>query len=185
MTNLRLPRADMYVDVMLKNNCRIASKFLPRSKVLTLAQRSCRDSARTPMQWSAEPYAGFSSVRPWFYVNENYHEVNVESEEADGDSLLNFYRSLIAFKRADQAAIWGSYTEHCRQSGNFYVYSREAGGRRLLVICSFADKDTYFTAPEGFDLMQGRLVLKNYEMNLVINNCFTARPYELRVYLFE
>ena len=184
MTNLRLPRTDMYVDVMLKNNCRIASKFLPRSKVLTLAQRSCRDSARTPMQWSAEPYAGFSSVRPWFYVNENYHEVNVESEEADGDSLLNFYRALIAFKRADQAAIWGSYTEHCRQSGNFYVYSREHEGERLLVICSFSGREQYFTAPAGFDLADGELIFKNYELNVVVDNSFTSRPYELRVYRF-
>ena len=46
-------------------------------------------------------------------------------------------------------------------------------------------KRQYFTAPEGFDLLAGRLVLKNYEMNLVINNSFTARPYELRVYIFE
>ena len=79
----------------------------------------------------------------------------------------------------------GEYKEHLKQSPNFYVYSRESGDRRLLVICSFADKETYFTAPEGFDLLAGRLVLKNYEMNIVINNSFTARPYELRVYIFE
>ena len=149
MTNLRLPRTDMYVDVMLKNNCRIASKYLPRQKVLSLAQRSCRDSARTPMQWLAEPFAGFSTERPWFYVNENYREVNVAAEEADPNSLLNFYRALIAFKRSDAAAIYGSYAEYCQQSNNFYVYSREYEGETLLVICSFSDKEQYFTAPRA------------------------------------
>ena len=184
MTNLRLPRTDMYVDVMLKNNCRIASKYLPRQKVLSLAQRSCRDSARTPMQWSAEPFAGFSAERPWFYVNENYREVNVAAEEEDENSLLNFYRALIAFKRTDAAAIWGSYTEHCQQSNNFYVYSREYEGERLLVICSFSDKEHYFTAPAGFDLAEGELIFKNYELNVAVGNAFATRPYELRVYRF-
>lgn len=184
MTNLRLPRADMYVDVMLRNNVRIASKILPRSKVLSLAQRSCRDSARTPMQWSDEPYAGFSSARPWFYVNENYHDVNVAAEEANEDSLLNFYRELIAFKKSDAAAIWGSYTEYVPESNNFYVYSREYEGERLLVICSFSAKELYFTAPEGFDLTAGELIFKNYELNVTVSNSFTTRPYELRVYRF-
>ena len=136
------------------------------------------------MQWSAEPFAGFSTERPWFYVNENYREVNVAAEEADEDSLLNFYRALIAFKRTDAAAIWGSYTEHCQQSDNFYVYSREYEGERLLVICSFSDKEHYFTAPAGFDLAEGELIFKNYELNVAVGNAFATRPYELRVYRF-
>lgn len=185
MTNLRLPRLDMYVDVMLKNNCRIASKILPQSLVLKLAQNSCRDSARTPMQWTGGPWAGFSETRPWFYVNENYRDVNVEVEEKDPDSLLNFYRELIAFRKSEPLVAEGEYKEHLKQSSNFHVYSREAGERKLLVICSFADKETYFTCPEGFDLAKGKLVLKNHDLNLVVNNRFTARPYELRVYLFE
>lgn len=185
MTNLRLPRVDMYVDVMLKNNCRIAEKLLPRKKVLELAQRSCRDSARTPMQWSPAPNAGFSEARPWFYVNENYHELNVAVQEDEPGSLLNFYRALIEFKKTEPLAVWGDYREYLQQSGNFYVYARSLEGRRLLVICSFAEKETYFTAPEEFELLRGRLVFHNYEPNVVVNNCFTARPYELRVYLFE
>lgn len=185
MTNLRLPRTDMYVDVQLKNNVRIASKILPAGRVLKMAQDSCRDSARTPMQWSGAPNAGFSPVRPWFYVNPNYREVNAADEEDDPDSLLNFYRSLIAFKREDPAAIWGHYTEYMPDDRNFYVYSRTHEGRRLLVICSFSDRETYFRAPEGFDLLSGRLIFKNHDMNIVSGNAFTARPYELRVYAFD
>ena len=184
MTNLRLPRLDMYVDVMLKNNCRIASKVLPQSAVLKLAQRSCRDSARTPMQWTGGPWAGFSETRPWFYLNENYRDVNVEVEERDPDSLLNFYRELIAFRKAEPLVMEGEYKEHLRQSPNFYVYSREHEGERLLVICSFSGREQYFTAPAGFDLADGELIFKNYELNVAVDNSFTSRPYELRVYRF-
>lgn len=185
MTNIRLPRVDMYPDVMLKNHVRMASKFLPKAKILELAQKSCRDSARTPMQWTDGRNAGFSEVRPWFYVNGNYREINVEKDEQDPDSLLNFYRRLIRFKRSDAAAIWGGYAEYRPTDRDLYVYSREYQGRRLLVICSFSAEPVYFTAPEGFDLLSGNLEFKNYNMNVVINNGFTTRPYEMRVYAFE
>lgn len=185
MTNLCLPRTDMYVDVQLRNNVRIASRLMSKKKVLENAQKSCRDSARTPMQWSAEPHAGFSPVRPWFYVNENYKEVNVAAQEDDPDSLLNFYRELIRFKKGNPVAVWGDYTEYRTTDKDFYVYSREYQGKRLLVICSFKGDGRYFTAPEGFDLLSGKLVLHNYDMNIVGNNGFTARPYEVRVYSFE
>ncbi|NCB51654.1 MAG: alpha-glucosidase [Clostridia bacterium] len=185
MTNIRLPRLDMYVDVMLKNNVRIASKILPKSKVLELAQKSCRDSARTPMQWTAGKNAGFSEVRPWFYVNDNYREINVTAQEEDSDSLLNFYRRLIKFKKEDPRAIWGDYSEHLHADKDFYVYSREYKDRRLLVICSFSKEPQYFAAPEGFNLLSGTLLFKNYDMNVIVNNGFTARPFEVRVYSFE
>ena len=47
------------------------------------------------------------------------------------------------------------------------------------------EKETYFTCPEGFTLTDGELIFKNHDLNVVVNNAFTARPYELRVYLFE
>lgn len=185
MTNLRLPEVEMYEDVMLRNNVRLASKFMTKKKILSLAQKSCRDSARTPVQWTDGKYAGFSTAKPWFYINENYKEVNVAAQNGDPDSLLNFYRRLVDFKKGCPAAIWGDYKEYMEKSREFYVYSREYEGARILVICSFSAREEYFTAPEGFDLMQGKLIFKNYDMNIVINNGFTAWPYEVRVYYFD
>ena len=76
MLNLCLPSVNMYQDVMTKNNARIASRFLPRKKVLELVQKSSRDSARTPMQWTGGRNAGFSTGVPWFFVNDNYKPVS-------------------------------------------------------------------------------------------------------------
>ena len=59
MLNLRLPDVNMYEDVMTHNAVRIASKIMPKKKVLEMVQRSCRDSARSPMQWSDGENAGF------------------------------------------------------------------------------------------------------------------------------
>ncbi len=185
MTNLRLDSVSLYEDVMTHNSARIASRFLPRKAVLRMVQEGCRDSARTPMQWSAERYAGFSEAVPWFYVNDNYTRINVAAQEKDPNSLLNFYRKLIRFRKETPVAIWGEYREYRPEDKKLYVYERSYEGQKLLVICSFTAEQLRFEAPEGFRLTDGRCVLANYDMNFVIANGFTTRPYELRVYLFE
>ena len=185
MLNLNLPSVNMYQDVMTKNNVRIAAKLLPRGKVLKLAQRSSRDSARTPMQWSGEKNAGFSTGVPWFFVNGNYKHINVQTQEEDPDSILNFYRKLLKFRKEQPIVLYGAYRELLPEDKNFYVYERYYEGRTLLVICSFTAEQLRFEAPENIDLAKGVYVLGNYDMNFVISNGFTTRPYELRVYLFE
>ena len=185
MVNTELPDIEMFKDVMAKNNLRVASKFMPRSKAMKLLSRSSRDNARTPFQWSSAPNGGFSSAEPWFALNPNYREINAESQEDDPDSLLNFYRALLKFKKETPVAVWGDYTEYFPKDRNFYVYERSHEGKRLLVICSFTKKALRFTAPEGIELSRGRLVFSNYEGCFVIMNGFTSKPYEMRVYLFE
>ena len=185
MTNLRLPALDMYPDVMTQGQARRASKLLPAKLVLRLTQDTARDSARTPMQWTGGKNAGFTDGEPWFYVNENFRSVNVEAAEADPDSLLSFYRRLVEFRKNEPVIRDGSYTELLPQSPNFFCYCRELDGRRILVIASLVPRETYFTCPEGFDLAEGELIFSNRDLNVHVNNAFTARPYELRVYLFE
>ncbi|MBS1419394.1 MAG: alpha-glucosidase [Oscillospiraceae bacterium] len=185
MLNLCLPSVNMYQDVMTKNNARIASRFLPRKKVLELVQKSSRDSARTPMQWTGGRNAGFSTGVPWFFVNDNYKQINVEEQEKDEDSLLNFYRKLLKFRKEHPIAIYGTYRELMPESRKLYVYERSYQRKRLLVICSFTAEQVRFEAPEGTELSEGTAVLSNYDFNYIISNGFTTRPYELRVYLFE
>ena len=185
MTNLRLPNVRMYRDVQAKNHASILSKLLPEKKVLEIINDSSRDNARTPMQWSDERNAGFSETTPWFFVNPNYREVNVRSQEHDADSLLNFYRELLRFRREDPIAVYGDYRELMPRDKQRYVYERNYQGRRLLVICSFTSEQLRFEAPAGTELERGRLLFCNYETGFVFGNGFTMRPYELRAYLFE
>ena len=182
MLNIKLPRIEDYPDVMAQNNARILSRFLPKRTVLRLIQRSSRDSARTPMQWSAEANAGFSTGEPWMSVNGNYHDINVQAQENDPESLLNFYRRLLAFRKESPVALYGDYREHLPDSRDFFVYERRYQDERLLVICSFSAELRRFDAPESINLELWSLVLYNYGQNFIIENGFTARPYELRVY---
>ena len=140
-----------------------------------------RDSARTPVQWDNTENAGFSTVTPWFYVNENYKEVNVAMQEQDADSVLNFYRKAIKLRKSLSCVRHGNYTEHDKFSSKLYVYTREDDKQKILVVCSYSEGMEEFKAPAGFDLSKAELVLNNYDGATTS----VLKPYETRVYLIS
>lgn len=187
MLNTRLNSIDEYEDVFVKNNYNVARNKLriKESKCFELAVKSTRDNARTPVQWDDSENAGFSTGKPWFPVNQNYHEINAQKEAENPDSILNHYKKLIQFKKENEVAIYGDYKEHYKNSSKLYVYERNYKGKRLLVINSFTEDNVAFEAPKGFDLEKGKPILCNYPNPTVQGNGFKTRPYETRVYLFE
>ena len=180
MTNWRPERADMYEDVQTRNQ----HPDWPEEKRLALYHRASRDSARTPVQWTDGEHAGFTTGTPWFYVNENYKDINVEQALHDPDSILNFYKKAIALRKSLPVVRDGSYQEYYKGSDKLYVYARETKEQKLLVICSFTDKPVRFQAPYNFSLGDMKLLLTNYDGTRE-ENSFLTRPYEARVYLYE
>lgn len=187
MLNTRLDSIDEYEDVFVKNNYEVAKNKLhmKESKCFELAVKSTRDNARTPVQWDDSENAGFTTGKPWFPVNKNYHEINAKKEAENPDSILNHYKKLIKFKKENPVAVYGDYKEHYKNSSKLYVYERNYKGSRLLVINSFTEDNVAFEAPKGFDLDKGKAILCNYPNPTVQGNGFKTRPYETRVYLFE
>lgn len=185
MTNLDLNNIDDYVDVSTKNNYGVAKSLLGEEKAIALAKYASRDNARSTVQWNDEKNGGFTTAdKPWFFTNPNYKEINVAAQENDPDSILNFYRKLIKFRKEHEVCIYGDYKEHLKESRELYVYERNYEDKRMLVICSFTEKLVFFKAPEGFDLKKGELALCNYKYPALSDNSFKTKPYETRVYLF-
>ena len=91
-----------------------------------------RDGARTPMQWDATPYAGFSKVEPWLPVATGYAADNVERERLDPRSMYNLYRRLIAVRRRSPSLRVGAYRPIVA-SGDLLLYVREGQGERMLI----------------------------------------------------
>ena len=182
MLNWRPEDPEMYEDVQTRWQYAHKNTNWPPEKRLKLLWDASRDSARTPVQWTAGKNAGFTDAeKPWFYLNENYPEINVERQENDPDSLLNFYRKAIALRKSLPVVRDGDYKEHDAASGKKYVYSREMAGQKLLVVCSFSENNELFRAPKGFDLSRAKLALGNTPAP--IRNLL--KPYECRVYLWE
>ncbi|MGN1348581.1 MAG: alpha-glucosidase [Acutalibacteraceae bacterium] len=186
MTNIEVDRLSDYKDVMTFNNWRLFHNLLRYSekKFLKLASQVSRENARTPVQWKNAENAGFTTGTPWFNVNKNYDTINVEDADKDPNSLLNFYRKLIHYRKGNELVIYGKYNELYKKSKDLYVYERVLDGERLLVVCSFTENGVRFTAPEGYELSKGELVISNYDTTPIFDNSFITRPYEVRVYHF-
>ncbi len=162
MTNIALPSIDMYEDVASINAYHTFHKHEPEAKRMRRIHVASRDSARTPMQWNDSENAGFSAVKPWFYVNPNYPRINAEAEEKDPDSILNFYRKCLALRKQEEALLRGSYREYYPLRGRQYLYERRLGDERILVICSFSEKEQNCRLPKGFDPEKALILLDNY-----------------------
>ena len=185
MTNINLKHLSDCKDVLTFNNEKIFKKLgFNEERFMKLANKVSRENSRTPVQWDTSENAGFTTGKPWFNINENYKEINVADEDKDPDSLLNFYRELIKFKKENEVAIYGKYKEYYHLNPSLFVYERTYEGKKLLVICSFKEKSVRFSAPDGYNLKKGKLVLNNYKDNKVVNNGFVTKPYEVRVYMF-
>ena len=182
MTNIRLDSIDKYVDVSSKTNFHRFHTKDTLEKRMERIYRSSRDSARTPVQWDRTENAGFTKGRPWFYVNPNYRRINVKAQENDEYSILNFYRKCLAYRKKSKVALWGSYKEYFRFDNYIYMYERCFKGKKLLVICSFADHDVAWRLPKRLSGYKGKLVLCNYPAHsLRMLQPYEARVYELRL----
>ncbi len=182
MTNIRLDSIDKYNDVASKNLYRTFFRWQSKEKRLQRIYVSSRDSARTPMQWTGGENAGFTSGKPWFFVNENYREVNAEAEEKDPFSILNFYRRALKLRKESDVLIYGDYREYRPRSGKLYMYSRSLGNKRILVVCSFSEREQSFAFPAGFDPAKATLLLGNYPEGSAPES---LRPYEAKVFAWE
>ena len=178
MSNWYPEDPEMYEDVQTRwQYFHVGTKKSPEKRLQRLWHGS-RDSARTPVQWSSEDNAGFTIGQPWFYVNENYKQVNVASQEKDPDSVLNFYRKAISLRKELSCVKDGNYTEYGKLSASLYTYSREDSRQKILVVCSFTEKEVRFKAPRGFETVGAELILQNYQ-NV---DSSVMKPYEVRVY---
>ena len=180
MSNWYPSDPEMYEDVQTRWQYHNVATGKSDEKRLQRLWHGSRDSARTPVQWSDEAHAGFTTGTPWFYVNENYVDVNVQAQEGDRESVLNFYRKAIDLRKKLSCVRHGDYREYGKASSKLYTYSREDAQQKLLVICSYTDQETKCPAPNGFDLTSAKLILQNYP-----DAPGYLRPYEVRVYLWE
>ncbi|MEJ1166289.1 alpha-amylase family glycosyl hydrolase [Variovorax sp. CCNWLW186] len=95
-----------------------------------------RDPERTPMQWSAEGHAGFTTGTPWLRLASDWPTNNVEAQSRDAGSMLTLYRRLIALRRRQPALNRGNY-EALETEGEVLAYARNGEGQRLVVLLNF------------------------------------------------
>ncbi|PKM67362.1 MAG: glucohydrolase [Firmicutes bacterium HGW-Firmicutes-19] len=150
---------------------------LPAFIAKRVIQKKTRDNARTPVQWSTSAYAGFSTVQPWIKLNPNYNEINVEQQEYDADSILNFYRRLTRFYLDHPVLTFGSWTEILVDHPQIIAYIREDEHEKLQIIINLSAKPVTLLIDEPF----GEDLLTTKKEVAPWNHKMVFAPYEGRV----
>lgn len=157
MTNFDFTSMDQLRDVESRNIYAIAKRLgFPKALRWRMIKATSRDNARTPMQWNAGPWAGFSTVEPWLGVNSNYTRINVESQLDDPNSIRSMYKAMIAFRAGSETLKAGSF-EALKIKKDLFAYRRSHAGESLAVILNFSPRE------RSLPWAGARLALSNYE----------------------
>ena len=183
MLNCPLENLDDYPDVNTHACYNLFRKFgLSHEKVMRMARYSARDNARTCMQWDKSDNAGFTEGKPWFVVNKNYKEINVEDSLNDKNSILNFYKRLIKIRKENPVFLFGDFKLYYKRHKKLFVYERNHNGQKLFVAINFSETDTNLKVPHTIDIANAKLLISDYEDSQMKEN-IVMRPYEAFVYL--
>ena len=149
----------------------------PQPQALAAVQRMARDNARTPMQWTAGPNAGFTTGTPWMRVNPNYTAINAEAALADPGSVFYTYRKLIALRKANPVFAAGDFKLLCPGDTQVFAYLRRGGGQTMLVAANLSGQDAAFAPPADFAAVPPALATQGAP------EPGTLRPWEAAVYI--
>lgn len=141
MTNMPFERKDQLRDIESLNLLKEAERDGRTAWAWNGIRSKGRDNARTPMQWNDTPNAGFTGGTPWIEVNPNYPAINVASAMEDQDSILYFYRELIALRNANEILKWGDFRLLLPEHPQLFAYKRTYEGKSISVWCNFSEGD--------------------------------------------
>lgn len=116
------------------------SAGLSDKEALAVCSKMSRDNARTPVQWSDSDNAGFTTGTPWLKVNSNYKDINVQNQENDPDSVLNYYRKLVATRKSPEykeVFTYGVFEPAYEDTEYVMAYYRVSDNKRILVAANF------------------------------------------------
>jgi oligo-1,6-glucosidase len=162
MNNFPFTSVAQYDDIGVHN---LYKDLVETGKVSAAAYLSnnaltSRDNSRTPMQWDASNQAGFTTgSKPWLAVNPNYVEFNVDAETHDRNSVLFFYRQLIAIRKSKPVLIFGSYRDISGANPRVYSYLRATRTSKAIVILNFSDEPSEYQMPP--DVLWRHVVITN------------------------
>lgn len=135
-----------------------------------------RDPERTPMQWDASEFAGFSSAQPWLPVAAGAARRNVAAEQGEPDSYLALYRQLLRLRSSHDIFRKGDYETFGPDDPDVYIFGRRLGNQHVFVALNMSKKRRKFVTPHG-----GRVLLGTHPAALpkmAKDGSIKLKPYE-------
>ena len=180
MENIPFKSIDEVDDISTLDEYKVAldAGLTPEAALKAVARRS-RDNARTPMQWTGEEIAGFTAGTPWLRVNSNYTAINVEKETIDPNSVLNFYKKLIALRKDPEykeTVVYGALEPFMEDRHNLMAYYRK-GDKTLLVVGNYQWDEQEITLPSECK----KVLINNYPDMVLDGNSVKLHGYQVLV----
>ena len=180
MENIPFKSIDEVDDISTLDEYKVAldAGLTPEAALKAVARRS-RDNARTPMQWTGEENAGFTAGTPWLRVNSNYTAINVEKETIDPNSVLNFYKKLIALRKDPEykeTVVYGALEPFMEDRHNLMAYYRK-GDKTLLVVGNYQWEEQEITLPSECK----KVLINNYPDMVLDGNSVKLHGYQVLV----
>ena len=163
ITNPGYTDISQYQDVESTNYYRILmeEEGKTREEALEIIGARSRDNGRTPMQWDGSEKAGFTTGTPWLGIPANHTYINVEDESKDPDSVLAFYKKLVALRKEQEIIADGQIRFTDAGNDNIISYVRTLNGQTLSVFCNLRGTDQPLGEP--FKAPGGKILISNYE----------------------
>ena len=180
MENIPFKSIDEVDDISTLDEYKVAldAGLTPEAALKAVARRS-RDNARTPRQWTGEENAGFTAGTPWLRVNSNYTAINVEKETIDPNSVLNFYKKLIALRKDPEykeTVVYGALEPFMEDRHNLMAYYRK-GDKTLLVVGNYQWDEQEITLPSECK----KVLINNYPDMVLDGNSVKLHGYQVLV----
>ncbi len=183
MLNAHYPSIDLYKDVESLNYYQILlKKGKTKQEALEILAARSRDNSRTPMQWDAEQYGGFSEVEPWLAMSAAFRpEITVAQQREDEDSILNFYKQLISVRKTYPVIAKGEISFIETGNNMILAYERKLGEQKIIVFCNLGKEKQEVAISDAW--CDFKILLNNYAGRGKISGekSYIMKPYELLV----
>ena len=147
LTNAAFDSIDDLDDISSRGQYNLArADGLNDKQAMRFVRKFSRDNARTPMQWNSSANAGFTNGKPWLPVHDDFATCNVDIQQRDENSVLNFYRRLSTFRNDSDVLISGDYHELCHDSEELYIFTRTLGDKKIFTAVNFTTHDVNLPA---------------------------------------
>ncbi|MGR5092259.1 glycoside hydrolase family 13 protein [Vibrio maritimus] len=181
MTNANFEHLEQYRDIESLNFYKVKTDSgVSHDEMMQALQENGRDNARTPMQWSTEPQAGFTKGTPWIEVNPNYTEVNAEKDLASDDSIYHYYKALISLRKQHKSIVYGEFRPLLEEHEDVFAYLRHLGEERLMVVANFSSENQQVDLSQYNEFTQN-ILLSNGRGKLENLDSLVLQPYDAMV----
>lgn len=180
MTNFERKSIEEFDDISsIDQYYRSMNEGFSEKEALHFINLRSRDNSRTPFHWNSKEHSGFSKVKPWLGMNENYKTINMEQQEQDPDSILNFYKTIIRVRQSNECLIYGEFEPILEEHPTIIAYKRKLNNEEVVCYFNFSSENQKVK----FEHNNYYFLLNNYkdEKETISENEFSLKPYQALV----